>query len=86
MWFIILPMVFMMIMPFWAMIWQLFIGSEDNPSWVSQGKILLSSIGIATILLEVWMVVEALRMFPKVKGVIEKDALDLEGTAESASA
>ncbi len=85
-WFIILPMVFMMIMPFWAMIWQLFIGSEDNPSWVSQGKILLSSIGIATILLEVWMVVEALRMFPKVKGVIEKDALDLEGTAESASA
>jgi carbon starvation protein len=80
-WFIILPMIFMMVMPFWAMIWQLFVGSPDNPSWVSQGKVLLSSIGIATILLEVWMIVEAVRMFPKVKGVIEDNALDLEGTS-----
>ncbi len=75
-WFIIVPMIFMMIMPFWAMIWQLFVGSPDNPSWVSQGKVLLSAIGIATILLEIWMVVEAVRMFPKVKGVVEENALD----------
>ena len=80
-WFIILPMIFMMIMPFWAMIWQLFIGSTDNPSWVSQGKVLLPAIGLATILLEVWMVIEAIRMFPSVKGVIEENALDLKGAS-----
>ena len=87
-WFIVIPMIFMMIMPFWAMFWQLFVGSEDNPSWVSQGKVLLSSIGIATILLEIWMIIEAVRMFPKVKGVVEENALDvnLAGSTEPGSA
>ncbi|MCS1411855.1 MAG: Carbon starvation protein A [Verrucomicrobia subdivision 3 bacterium] len=80
-WFILLPMIFMMIMPFWAMVWQVFIGSSDNSSWVSQGKVLLSAIGLATILLELWMIVEAVRMFPKVKGVIEETAMGLDGGA-----
>ena len=85
-WFIVLPMIFMMIMPLWAMIWQLFIGSEENPSWFGEGKLLLGGIGLATILLEFWMIVEALRMFPKVRGVVEANALDAAGAPDAVEA
>lgn len=77
-WFLALPMVFMLIMPLWAMVWQLFIGSGDHPSWVSQGKILLSVVGLSTIVLELWMIVEAVRLFPKVKGVFQEDSAFLQ--------
>ena len=70
-WFIAIPMIFMLIMPMWAMSQQLFIGDK---SWIKQGNWLVSSIGFATILLEVWMVYEAWQMFPKAKGVLEDDA------------
>ncbi len=70
-WFIALPMIFMLIMPMWAMSQQLFVGDK---SWIKQGNWLVSSIGFATILLEVWMVYEAWQMFPKAKGVLEDDA------------
>lgn len=70
-WFIALPMIFMLIMPMWAMSQQLFIGDK---SWIKQGNWLVSFIGFATILLEVWMVYEAWQMFPKAKGVLEDDA------------
>jgi len=70
-WFLILPMVFMLIMPFWAMAAQIFIGSGDSPSWVSQGRWTLVVIGLSTIALEVWMFVEAVILFPRVRGVVE---------------
>jgi carbon starvation protein len=70
-WFLIHPMVFMLIMPFWAMVWQVFFGSGNSPSWLSQGRWTLVTIGLATIALEVWMVIEAVVMFPRVKGVVE---------------
>lgn len=76
-WFLILPMIFMLIMPIWAMLWQLFHGGADSPSWISQGKWTLVAIGLATIALEIWMIVEAALMFPRVKGVLEPNALDL---------
>lgn len=75
-WFLVVPMIFMLIMPVWAMLWQLFIGGPDSPSWVSQGKWTLAAIGLATIALEIWMIVEAVLMFPRVKGVLEANALD----------
>jgi carbon starvation protein len=71
-WFVILPMVFMLIMPMWAMIWQLFVGGPDMPSWISpEGSRPLVFIGLATILLECWMIIEALVLFPRVRGVLE---------------
>lgn len=70
-WFVILPMVFMLIMPMWAMIWQLFVGGPDMPSWISQGRWTLVFIGLATIVLEFWMILEALVLFPRVRGVLE---------------
>lgn len=75
-WFLTLPMIFMLIMPMWAMIWQLFVGGADNPSWVSQGKWPLVAIAVATLVLEAWMIVEAVRLFPRVRGVVEQNALD----------
>jgi len=82
--FLTLPMVFMLIMPLWAMLWQLFVGGADNPSWISQGKWTLVAIGLTTIVLECWMIVEGLVMFRRVKGVLEQNALDEPGSVEEA--
>jgi carbon starvation protein len=75
-WFLVVPLVFMLIMPAWAMLWQTFVGSVDSPSWYSQGNWTLVLIALATMALEAWMVIEALRLFPRAKGVIEAGALD----------
>ncbi len=85
-WFLALPMVFMLVMPAWAMSWQLFVGSEDHPAWMYADKPnwTLIVIAVATLVLEGWMVVEAILLWPKVKGVLEPQ-LDsgeaLEGSA-----
>ncbi len=72
-WFISLPMIFMLIMPIWAMSTQLFVGEN---SWIQKGNWLVVSIGLITILLEIWMVIEAYLLLPKVKGVLEENAMD----------
>ncbi len=73
-WFLVLPLIFMLVMPAWAMLWQLLVqgvGAEtswleaDNPNWV------LILIAVVTLVLEVWMIFEAVVLFPKVKGVLE---------------
>jgi carbon starvation protein len=74
-WFIIVPMIFMLIMPMWAMLWQVFIGGTGNPSWLSQGNWLLVSVAMITVLLEVWMIIEAIKVFPRAKGIIEQNAI-----------
>lgn len=71
-WFLVLPMIFMLIMPMWAMTWQLFVGSPDSPSWYSRGEWILVTIGMATIALEIWILAEAIRMFPRARGVLEE--------------
>ncbi|MCA9246784.1 MAG: carbon starvation protein A [Planctomycetales bacterium] len=69
MWFIGVPMVFMLIMPAWAMIDQL-------PQWIhpAEGETnwVVVIIAIATLALEGWMVLEALLMWPRAKGVLEE--------------
>lgn len=71
-WFIVVPMVFMLVMPLWAMLLQVGFSTGDAPSWIAQGKWLLVTIGVATLALEVWMIVEAIRLFPQAKGVLEQ--------------
>lgn len=75
-WFLALPMVFMLIMPMWAMLVQLFLGSGDSKSWLESGNWIVVFVGLATIALEIWMLIEAALMFPKAKGVLEQHALD----------
>ncbi len=77
-WFLVLPMVFMLIMPLWAMGMQLFVGFGKTPSWWSSGNWVLVVIGLATLALEVWMICEAVLLMPRVKGVLEPV---LEGAA-----
>lgn len=70
-WFIVLPMIFMLIIPGWAMGYQLFAGES---SWLAAEKKnwALIVIAIATLALEIWMITEALLAWPKAKGVLEE--------------
>lgn len=65
-WFIVIPMIFMLAVPAWAMLADLpkWLRAE-NPNWV------VIVIGVSTLLLEGWMLIEAMIMWPKVKGVLE---------------
>ena len=65
-WFIAVPAFFMLLLPAWAMGYQIFvqaIGSEQ--SWIEQERWLLVAIGSASLLLEAWMIVEALTAWRK---------------------
>ncbi len=64
-WFVVLPGLFMLVMPFWAMFMQVFIRTEDGASWLARGEWLLVFIGTATMLLEIWMVAEAFLLLRK---------------------
>ena len=60
-WFIVVPAVLMLILPAWAMIYQIFVEAVgSSQSWIEQGRWLLVSIGGASLLLEIWMIVEAI--------------------------
>jgi carbon starvation protein len=72
-WFVAIPAVFMLILPAIAMVSQLFIG---DAAWIT-GKnpnYLLATIGLSTLALEVWILVEAAAAWPKAKGVLEQPA------------
>jgi len=65
-WFAAIPMVLMLIMPGWAMIHQILNDFWPNRSW------LLLCFGVTILGLQVWMVIEALIVLPKAKGVLEE--------------
>jgi len=72
-WFVAIPATFMLILPALAMISQLFIGDAawltgENPNY------LLASIGLITLALEGWILMEAAAAWPKAKGMLEKSA------------
>lgn len=75
-WFILIPMVFMLIMPLWAMLINLF---HPETGWITaeNPNYLLAGIGLTSVLLEVWMIFEAIKLFPKTKGVLEPTAKEL---------
>jgi carbon starvation protein len=65
-WFIVIPMIFMLIVPAWAMLSDLPKWLDDeNPNWV------VIIVGISTLILEAWMLIEAIILWPKVKGIVE---------------
>jgi len=69
-WFIALPMAMMLVIPVWALLWKMF---NPESGWWGRSDYLLLGIGLATVLLQIWMVVEALLMIPRARGVLEED-------------
>jgi len=69
--FLVLPLLFMLVMPAWAMLTSL-------PDWlhaeIKNWPLII--IGISTLVLEAWMIVEALLLLPVVRGVLERTALE----------
>ena len=78
-WFVVLPMIFMIVLPGWALIQQLFVGPS---AWWTQGSWTLAGIGTITLGLQVWMVIEALLAWPRAKGVIEEALPPLEKSSD----
>ncbi|MEQ9824975.1 MAG: carbon starvation protein A [Puniceicoccaceae bacterium] len=68
--FVLLPTVFMLILPASAMLIEL-----TQPSgWIATGQWHLVGIGVATVLLELWMIIEALLAWKSSNGVLETPA------------
>ena len=70
-WFAAIPMVIMLIMPAWAMLWQMF---NADSGWANpaHGKTHLFYVGIGILALQAWMVIESLLILPRAKGVLEE--------------
>ncbi|HAI13189.1 MAG TPA: carbon starvation protein A [Phycisphaerales bacterium] len=69
--FLVLPLLFMLAMPAWALMttlpdWM----HADTKNWP------LIIIGICTLILEAWMIVEGLILLPGVRGVLERTATE----------
>ena len=66
--FIAVPTLFMLVMPAWALLVQLF----GSGGWWEQNSYLLCFVGFVTLGLEAWMLCEAVLMWPRVRGVLEE--------------
>ena len=64
-WFCAIPMVFMLIMPGWALMSDMF-------KYVNNGQYLLGGVAALALALEAWMIVEAALMWPRARGVLEQ--------------
>jgi len=61
-WFLVPPMILMIVLPNWAMVHQM-------RSWWSTGQWLLLGLGAVVSLLEIWMIIEAALLWTRVRGV-----------------
>jgi carbon starvation protein len=64
-WFCALPMIFMLAMPAWAL-------TIDIQKWMNGGSWALVGVGVLMLVIEIWMVIEAFLLWPKVRGVLEE--------------
>ena len=71
-WFIVIPTLFMLILPGIAM-------SMNVVTFVKDSQWLLAALGLATIALQLWNIFEAVAAWPRARGVLE----DLSGSTES---
>ncbi|MFH1922943.1 MAG: carbon starvation protein A [Planctomycetota bacterium] len=74
-WFIVPPMLLLLGMPAWAMLWQMF---NPDSGWLIQGNHLLLGIGGAAVVMQVWMVIEGILVWRRAKGVLEEALPPLE--------
>ena len=70
-WFTVGPAIMMLIVPFCAMVYQL--GAFNAAGWWQTGQWHLVVTGGLILALQVWMVSEALKLWPKIRGVLESE-------------
>jgi carbon starvation protein len=80
-WFVVAPMILLLIMPVWAMFWQIFNSTEgwywkvlelNTQDLLWRQNCVLFVIGVAVIALQIWMIIEGLLIWRKAKGVLEE--------------
>ncbi|MHB1307060.1 MAG: carbon starvation CstA family protein [Limisphaerales bacterium] len=64
-WVAVVPMLFMLVVPAWAL-------ASDLARWWAKGQYVLAAVAVLMLALEVWMIIEALLIWPKAKGVLEQ--------------
>ena len=64
-WFAVGPMVIMLILPAWAMLWKMF---NPETGWLGEGKYLLFAFGVTIECLQVWLIVEGLLALKGARG------------------
>lgn len=70
-WFIVLPAILMLAVPLWAMLWQLGVGNDAG--WWQKGDWHLVVFGFVIIALQLWMIAEGLKLWPRVRGIVESE-------------
>ena len=82
-WFAAIPMVFMLIMPAYALCWNMFNSQagwfwplqemvNGGAAWEWNNKHLLFFIGMLTLALQIWMVIEGVIVLRKTRGLLEE--------------
>ncbi len=72
-WFVAFPAIFMLILPAYALGYQLFVKAlGQQGSWLQNGDWMLAGFGIICLVIEIWMLIEAARIWPRAKGLLEK--------------
>ena len=74
--FVLVPMIVMLIMPAWAMLWNIF----HEGGWYDTRDYLLLGFGAATLLVQVWMMIEGILLWPRVRGLREEALPPLDAT------
>lgn len=69
----------MLVMPAWALIWNMFNVKQGfywemirSDSWVTNQNTLLFAFSMLILTLQIWMVIEAILIWPKARGVLEE--------------
>jgi carbon starvation protein len=73
--FVAVPAVFMLVLPAVAMMAQLFQGPT---AWITgdQPNYLLAAVAVVTLVLEGWIIIEAIKAWPRAKGVLEESNMN----------
>ncbi len=79
--FAMTPMLVMLIMPAWAMLWKMF---NPETGWLAGGNYLLFAFGASIMALQIWIVIEGALCWSRAKGVLEEALPPLEPGAAMA--
>ena len=87
-WFVIGPAVFMLVVPASALVWQVFVADGGKPGWLFQEtpNWPLIVVSIMALVLQVWLVVEAILLWPRARGVLEEALPQLQDPRVAKSA